>query len=351
MKMKSLMYKVLGLTLCSMAAPLAADSCNNWSNNCCEWSMCDGRFTVGADWLYWKTQSDFNVGSVISYEQAPNDPYTEVAYSDTKRLDFQYDSGFRVYAGYELPCDCWDIGVSYVYLPSTSKKYNFVSASPFDEFGDEFATSLTDLQEISFGERDEDVFFDDFAAKWDSNINWIDVDLGRTICLGECFKLRPHAGFRAAWMDQSYRTVGVVRSEGENEDTIYANKLKQKFNGYGIQGGIWGDWEIGCGFSFLGHFGGSLLASKYKITEDSLIIVEGSPDTFYPGQGRDSFWTATPTVDYFLGLRYADCFCDMIVSAHVGWEQHLFFNLNRLDGHCNGNLSTQGLTLGLDVGF
>lgn len=347
--MKAIMKSVLGLALCGIT-PLAADNCCNWNNNCCEWSMCDGRFTVGADWLYWKTQSDFEIGDVFTFAESRDDPYTQFTKCTPKRFDFQYDNGFRVYAGYELPCDCWDVGVSYVYLPSTSKKSSFKSEEPLADFSDVFAARLTDLQQISFDLSDNDFLFDEYAAKWDSNIQWIDVDLGRTVCLGECFKLRPHAGFRAAWMDQKYRTFGLI-TEGENENTFFVDSIKQKFNGYGIQGGIWGDWEISCGLSFVGHFGGSLLASKYKITEDSLISVQGDPGTFYPGSCSDSFWTATPTVDYFFGLRYADCFCDMVFSAHVGWEQHLFFNLNRLDSHCNGNLSTQGLTLGLDVSF
>lgn len=119
--MKTIMKGVLGLALCGITAPLAADNCCNWNNNCCEWSMCDGRFTVGAEWLYWKTQSDFEIGDVIVFEESRDDPYTQITKCTPKRFDFQYDNGFRVYAGYELPCDCWDVGVSYVYLPSTSK--------------------------------------------------------------------------------------------------------------------------------------------------------------------------------------------------------------------------------------
>jgi hypothetical protein len=63
----------------------------------------------------------------------------------------------------------------------------------------------------------------------------------------------------------------------------------------------------------------------------------------------EKFFTATPSVDYFVGLQYADTMCDMIVKARLGWEQHVLFDTNRM--LFAGNLSTQGLTLGLDVGF
>lgn len=355
--MKSLMSKLLGLTLCSLAvAPLAA---NGWGqnysncNNCCEWSCCDGKFVVGADWLYWKTEQDCAVGTIVKFEEFDNEFEGIAVKGDVKTWNQKYDNGFRVYAGYELPCDCWDIGVAYTYMPTNAKIRSFESDDPFSSLGDVFVTDITDLQAIAL-EREELQEFDFFSAKWNNNINWIDVDLGRTICLCECFKFRPHAGFRAAWMDQKFRSF-AVQSLGQYENTSFATRIKQTFNGYGLQGGLWGEWELGgCGLSVIGHVGGSLMAAKFKIEEKSIITEQSSVDSFFlhPILGHDSFWTATPTFDYFLGLRYEDCFCDMSFSAHIGWEQHLFFNMNRLFDDCgNGNLSTQGLTLGLDVGF
>lgn len=357
--MKSLMNKLLGLTLCSLAvAPLAA---NGWGqnysncNNCCEWSCCDGKFVVGADWLYWKTEQDLDVGTIVSFSDFDNNVETGFAISgDVKTLNNQYDSGFRVYAGYELPCDCWDIGVAYTYMPTNAKVSTFVNEEPLLAFSSEFVTDITDLQAIALEQSELLQSFDTFAAKWNNNISWLDIDLGRTICMCECFKFRPHAGFRAAWMDQKYRTFGV-QTFGAYENNIFATRIKQTFNGYGLEGGLWGEWELGgCGLSVIGHVGGSLLAAKFKVEEKSLVTQQFGVDdfSFFPIKERNSFWTATPTFDYFLGLRYEDCFCDMTFSAHIGWEQHLFFNMNRLFDGCGcGNLSTQGLTLGLDVGF
>ena len=58
---------------------------------------------------------------------------------------------------------------------------------------------------------------------------------------------------------------------------------------------------------------------------------------------HDHITTATPTVDYFIGLQFADQLCDLSFAVRCGWEQHVIFDTNRIFG--NGNLSAQGLTL------
>ncbi|MBS0622297.1 MAG: hypothetical protein JSR80_05005 [Verrucomicrobia bacterium] len=57
-----------------------------------------------------------------------------------------------------------------------------------------------------------------------------------------------------------------------------------------------------------------------------------------------------PTVDSFLGLQYARPCCRKCITAYAGWEQHTFFSFNHLTS-LGGNFSTQGLSLGIDVGF
>lgn len=359
---KQALLGLLGLFLCGTAAPLAADNCQNWNNNCCEWSMCDGKFNVGADWLYWKTQQDcMNIGTVVegNFENNKEGLYI---HGKNKRPNYKYDSGFRVWAGYELPCDCWEIGVAYTYLPSSATLVSFTSPQEMVrevQDGAFFSTALSDFPILNLV-GDEDVAqYTDYHAKWNTNLNYIDLDIARTVCLGECFKFRPHVGFRAAWLDQKLRANGgfPIFNEGEQPDAIYLSStlLKEKFRGYGIEGGIWGDWSLGCGLSLVGHVGGSVLYSKFSLTTEQSIVVfeEGNenPFNFINVELKDSFWTGTPTVDYFLGLKYASCFCDMTFDVHAGWEQHIFFDMNRLGGGCGGNYSVQGLTLGLDVGF
>ena len=360
---KQTLLGLLGLLFCSAATPAAADCYQNWNNNCCEWTMYDGKINAGADWLYWKTEQDNMLsGSVVTGNFNNSDKNALIFEGKNKRPNYKYDSGFRVWAGYELPCDCWEVGVSYTYVPTSSGAVSFHSdivqnaEAPAQEY---FTTYFSDFSFLrNLQGQNNGGLFTDFHSKWSSNLNYIDLDVARTVCLGECFKLRPHVGFRSAWSDQKLLAVGSFPVEVENQELpniqVLSTRLKQKFRGYGIEGGVWGEWNIGCGFSLVGHVGGSVLYSKFSTTQTQALVTfapeSNEGDLNFAVDVRDSYWTGTPTADYFLGVKYENCFCDMTYNVHAGWEQHIFFDMNRLSSN-GGNLSMQGLTLGLDVGF
>lgn len=342
MKKTALFSGLLALALCGFSSPASADCC---AYDPCEWSSCDGKFTFGADWLYWKTeQSNMNIASIIDTAGTT----TSEIIVDAKNLHAnpKFNNGFRVCAGYALPCNGWDLNVSYYNLPTHAKRSTTIDSdtqaivlNPFDFPLEAF----TAVQLSSLG------------LKWDSNLQNIDVDIARTITFGECFKLRPHVGFRTTWMDQKYRFAGILVPPITDAigTEFVAGKVKEKFNGYGVEGGLWATWEIGAGFSLVGHVGGSLLYTKFRIHDDAILASfapDGTETTLAAIHVSNSLFLGTPSLDYFLGLEYTSCFCDTELSAHVGWEQHAFFDVNQL-ARASGNLYTQGLTLGVAVAF
>lgn len=341
MKKQSIIFNLIAVILCGLTTPATADFCGQSYDDCCEWSVLDGKMTLGADWLYWKVQQDGILPGAIVETNVTTSPLTTI--SRKIRPDFKYESGFRVNLGYELPCDCWDVNLAYTYLPSHAKTKRFASNSDIESFSPSFNDGSA-------------ATYNTFASKWDFSANNIDLDIGRTVCFGECLKVRPHIGFRTTWFDQKLRilasAVTPILDSTSLETTANATALKEKFDGYGVEGGLWTDWKIGYGVSVVGHVGGSILYSKFKVHATSITGVLDADLSIIPTAqafAKDTFHSATPTVDYFIGLQYADCMFDMFVKAHIGWEQHVFFDTNRFLSA--GNLSTQGLTLGLDVGF
>lgn len=334
MKKNTIIFNLLGVFLCGLTTPATADFCSQNCNDCCEWSVLDGKMTLGADWLYWKVQQDgISPGRII----VEKDEHLDFVAKKTKGIhtDPKWKSGFRINLGYELPCDCWDVNICYTYMPSNDKLVDFTSEEEEEKT----------FSSVLFNDD-----FDFFASKWNLTLNNIDLDIGRTVCFGECLKVRPHVGFRATWFDQKFRAVGATGSE---ETTILFDALstKQKFQGYGVEAGLWADYRLSCGLSLIGHFGGSILYSKFNVRtkEASGMIVSEDTTIFSATIGKDSFFTATPSLDYFVGLQYADTMCDMLFNVRLGWEQHVLFDTNRFLS--SGNLSGQGLTLGLEVGF
>ncbi|HEV8052088.1 MAG TPA: Lpg1974 family pore-forming outer membrane protein [Parachlamydiaceae bacterium] len=334
MKKNTILFNLVAVILCGLTTPAAADFCGQNYNDCCEWSLLDGKVTLGADWLYWKVQQDGVVpGSIVTTTDSTVTP--SVTTANKVRPNARWTNGFRVNLGYELPCDCWDVNLAYTYMPSHAGVTHFVAAGANESF------LINNLGVLPLST---------FSSKWSFHGNNLDLDIGRSVAFGECLTVRPHVGLRSTWFSQKVQSFGTVVGV-EDAVTYHRVSVREKFRGYGVEAGLWTDYKIGGGVSLVGHFGGSVLYSKFKVhnagTTGSLTgVLENSTALF---SESDSYHTATPTVDYFVGLQYADTMCDKIVRAHIGWEQHVLFDTNRFLS--TGNLSTQGLTLGLDVGF
>lgn len=348
MKKVTLMAAFFALLMGSFSTPVAAQDCgSNWGDSC-EWSLCDGKVKVGAEWLYWQTQQD-NMSYVgLADLSLVNE---DIFSGEIVEPKYNYTSGYRINIGYELPCNCWEANVIYTYMPTSSKKRNLETDENFSIFAlskNALVSNLVNQQSI-----------DTFGQEWDLAINNVDVDIARTITFNECISIRPHAGFRALWYTDKQKVFATGAFEDNNlgiDPVAFTNSYaegKNKFTGYGIEAGLWGSWQIGCGFSIIGHFGGSILYSKFKVEQilTEFDVVEGveEPNQIAAYQSHDHITTATPTVDYFIGLQFADQLCDLSFAVRLGWEQHVIFDTNRIFG--NGNLSAQGLTLGMEVGF
>jgi len=343
MKKLALNALLLGAFVGGMAASANAVDCYPCQPTCCEWSLCDGKVIVGADYLWWKTEQDgLSFGSTTvagsqsisaggtgsSSSSSGSSVVVDATFTTNERPSFEFDSGYRVYAGYEFPCDQWELGVSYTYVPtSTNRRTLTASETVVIDAGIIPVLSVT--------------------GKWNANLNMVDVDVARTLKFGECFRLRPHVGFRAVWGDQKFHSTILTAATTGNESVFHFN---QKNHAYGIEGGVFADWNFGCGLSLIGHLGGSILYNNIKVS-DRIDTATVAATTTFTGSTtiHDTIHTATPTLDYFIGLNYGDSMCDFSYNLYVGYEAHVFFDYGRL--FAAGNYSTQGLTAGLNVGF
>ncbi len=341
----------LSALLIGISASAAAQYYNpNCCVDPCEWSFCDGKFVVEADWLYWQTeQTNMNLVSTTALSAVDATGASSVV--DPLNLNKNYESGYRVALGYEMPSNGWEFKVAYDYMP-------FKASGSAVAVGDAFISGagFTDFL-IPASLLPPSNLFAAVASKWDGNINNIDVDVGRTLVFGECFHLHPHIGFRALWIDQNYKTDGVTIPvtviDVTSFDTVLA-RYKEKQNSYGVEAGLGACWNIGYGLSLIGHFGGSILYSQFKVNKDALAFRTAN-DVIQPAHTfaeSTTFYLGTPTLEYFLGLAYDYNFCETELNLYAGWEQHVFFDVNQLLlSNTGGDLYTQGLTLGLRAKF
>lgn len=305
-------------------------------------------FTIGADWLYWTArQEGLTAGSFV--DDFP-DPTLKNVRVHTLDPGFEYESGFRVNAGYQFPCSCWEVGVNYTYLPIKSTSVSAIAGGMISDTHRQFIPINTADFPITQILVSAD-FLTSLLADWSGNLSYIDADLARTLQFGRSFHLSPHVGFRALWMKQRYFIEGDLEVPSLNNSTFLVFNSTQQLNAYGIESGLWAGWDLGWGISILGHFGGSILSSDFDVHQkiDGLLGSDG-PVVLDGQLHSNNLQDMNPTLDFFLGIEYCFPICCTLITLNAGWEQHTFFNFNQFAA-LGGNFCTEGLTLGLNVDF
>jgi hypothetical protein len=338
MSFKSVLLNFFGCLLFGIAS-LTAHECREseitgwgvWTN------LLEGKMTLDADWLYWNVQQDgINPGTITTIN--PSITTLVSTKEHVVRPHFKYENGVRVKLAYDLPYNFWDANINYIYFPGKAQTRPFTAPSILEAFTPNPSSLLTAPATT-------------FDSKWKFYGNQIDIDVGYTSNLYQYLDMRPHIGFRAAWWDQKYHSKSsTVIATVASYNSILA-RIKEQFQGYGIEGGLWSYLKHHSGLSIVGHLGGSILYSTYKIRGIALTsLVDAGVIT---SLGRefvsDTIDGATPILDCYAGLDYSNCYYDVLFHFHLGWEQHVFFDTKKYLS--SGNLSAQGLTLGLEVGF
>lgn len=372
-----------------VCCPLACDPC------CSPCGPSESQFFIGAEWLYWEaSQSGLQIGFVTNAPLStsggnsqtgivgptggtgPRVDFAQIAdpsaepITDIKghaiRPEKQWTSGFRVCAGYYVPCSNWEIGLSFAYLPSQNNnlRHSVIdnddssSSSNSSENGtsnSEFITLLNGFPLIGNGAAS----FTNITGQWKLKFAYGDLDFAREIYLCSNLNIKPHIGARGLWIEEKYHfdaTGASTSQEFGRSEISFDNFFKERINGYGIEGGLWVDWNIGCDFSIIGHFGGAILYSHYSVnsaiieSETTSGVLNPTPVVVGEIHLKDKFWSANPMLDTFLGFEYASHFCDTAVFIRAGWEQHVIFDTNQWSRDA-GNLCLQGLTLGAGVAF
>lgn len=340
--MKDLSLKLL------LALLLTANIAHANINDCelCPTPSCErGTFSLGGDWLYWKTEeSKLELGAAI--EQT-------VAATNTTRASvilkpkFQYDSGYRIFADYTTCNKLWKFSASYTHVPSCASA----------DFTSTISSDYVSLLNVNFNfpilntVSTTQYLYSSIGAKWDTSLNYCDFDVSRSFLFCKGLDITPHAGIRVLWANQSLRLRGVADDVLgiPPVDISFLGKLHSDLSSVGVEGGLNFLWNIWQNLSLIGNVGGSVLytSSHTKGTLDISYANGTSLNLLF----KDSDHDGIPMFDAFIGLQYKGCFSKYIWNLHIGWEEHIIFNTNTFTLNGGGNYTVQGLTLGAAIGF
>lgn len=349
--------------------PPAYLTCNNCCDPCAS-SLDNLRFR--ADFLWWRASEEgldlghFN--NLETYDFDDEDGFAAYDRSHGKHIDPRYEPGFRIGLASVCPCDCgWDIALNWTHFHTKG-------------YAKAFADDKEDTYFVSNWERFTDLNTSEAKARWNLDLDLLDLEFARKFYVASCFVLRPYFGLRGARVDQSYRVRSfgtIAESLTELEENYEAHvRAKNNFLAVGPRVGAYIELDFGCGFSLFGDGAASILFGKADV--HSREILESFSDDIYLGyeEKASPARVSRAVTDLAFGIKW-DHLCEWCnhchpVSLAVAWEHHGFWDFNQfnfgaygqsgnyatpgeLTGResCgkSGNLFTQGLTLTAVIGF
>jgi hypothetical protein len=159
-------------------------------------------------------------------------------------LDWERDLGARTMIGYRTETG-WEWSATYTYFHSRDSRF---LAAP------DAGTLYTTLTHPSMIEES------DFALASSSfDYDVVDIGIGRSIQLGDCFGVRLFTGARMAWIDQSFRAA--YQGEDANQASVINPIL---FDGAGLRIGGETHWRLAGNLSLFGSAYGSLLLGDFR---------------------------------------------------------------------------------------
>ncbi len=294
------------------------------------------------DFLYWKaneTGLSYAMNQVSFNEKNPE----MLSIGSVANPKFDWETGFRIGLGYNMPYDEWDLSVLWT--------WNEGKAQDSQSSRDQTPTIYPSyIHPNAF--NDESIFS---CLNANNNLlihlNMIDLDLGKQFKTGKWLSLRPHMGLRTVWLDQAYdvkyENLYAYNLEKKELNPVldeYLTHMINNFWGIGIQGGVDSQWRIKGDISLFGNLTTALLYGIFdtSYTENYLLkdIAEGVTLS-----EENKFHAGRAILDLQLGLRWSASFFKEKIRFLIqgGWEHHAFFSQNQfmrfVDGQNWGNFT------------
>jgi hypothetical protein len=308
---------------------------------------------TSASFIYWNPyQENMELGIVSDTSEA--DIYTlNGQFID---LDFQYKPGFQIGLGTSLDHGNWDLFLQYTWFRSTQRENVSLDIS-----GNEVLYPKWEIPDTTSPTY--------FAGNehWRLQMDLLDFELGKDICITPVLSFHTFIGARAAWIRQRLKTEYLNETTGLLlNNNIFITQRTHSW-GLGPRFGLKSLWTLGQGIRLFGNASGDLLFTQYTKTniDQEATTTTGSFATssrYHVTQKDRNYLRAHFALDLGFGWgTYLNEHRQHIdLSASYGFQ--IFFDQNMfrffLDDQYlasslspNGNLTIHGLTTTLRFDF
>ena len=315
--------------------------------------QCGYNLFVGAELLWW---SAYEYG--LDYAMSTKNVTTHVNNGDVEQMGNNYSWAFRFGVGYNLPHDGWDLQANWTFFNNEVKEHASASRA-----GGLYPTTVN--PNSGFQDPQARAYADKANAKWDVELNIIDLELGREFFTSKFLTLRPHMGFRYVRLDQKFETTFENGNSGWIGNSYkYSTNDTNNFWGFGLRGGLDSQWGLGGGFSIFGNFALSLLHGHFHVHQDAYRRTLANATKTKVNDFNNRQRVGRAVTDLALGIRWDHMFEGdrFHLGIQLGWEHHMFWGQNQmyrmnntsqpaLHSVGNNELTTQGWTFAARFDF
>lgn len=294
-----------------------ADPCTLPCSPCEE--SCSPKWWASADLLYLRASEEgfgADFGTTTIDVTVVGDGDVTTVNEINEEIDFHWNLGFRLGAGYGCESSCWNPAVYWTHFNETGKGND-----------------------------------DNNHAKWKLKFNEIDAVIAYQIDYSNFFSFKPFFGARYAQINQTITShlEALVTNVSTGAANIALSTLNdhQNFWGAGPVFGFEGAFDLGRGFSVYGNLAGNILYGQFKVHFNDSDLFTVHVNNSITTSKNSGILTG---YDLGLGMRYiVGCASEMPVTLQLGLEQHSYCDYNQLGG--NGDLNLYGFNLSANVQF
>lgn len=312
---------------------------------------------ISADFIWMSAREDGLVYAQQITTGEISDTAIDVNCLDTNK---NWKPGFKVGIGYYMNHDDWDIQLNWLRMHGNREDSNTSMAdvvAPVDYLAPVYGMFAPSVDACAKA-----------SCTWKSDIDLVDLEIGRDFYVSKHLALRPFLAARCAVVNQKLdNTYEGLFDEGELTTSNEQVNMKDNYTSFGPRIGLNGEWMFTDNFSLFGNAAIAGLYGKVKVHERDYEYTSTSDE---PVEGtvrhaKDDYFAGKAISDLALGLRWATKFKDdrYGLAINLAWEHHMFFNFNNFpiwetegalnyrDVKSHGDLSLQGLSIGLKFDF
>ncbi len=295
---------------------------------------------VSGDYLYWTAREDgLNYAHTGKGSGTATIPAIQNGNFDghLKKVTPGWESAYRVGLGLNFPRSGFDLVGIWTHFDSHAKhSVHSAEGTLFPVWAHPDAAATANATSAQ--------------GKWNLELSTIDIECGKSSWFGGDFSLRPFFGIRWLWIDQTLRNHYTYATSPAVTGRL---RSASDFEGGGIRAGADLRYAFGAGFSLGAVASGALLygetGTHFRLKEGETLIASAKD---HPLEGMTTLQTS-------LTLGWDGHFCSdrCHLELHIGWEQNIYFDANRMNHYLSfigqgnyfqekGNLYLQGLIAG-----